>query len=126
MEIFKEFRIESAHHLPNVPEDHKCRRLHGHSFRISVHVEGPVGETTGWVRDFAEITAAVEPLVDELDHRYLNEVPGLENPTSERLAVWIWDRLAATLPDLSRVVVHETCTSGCEYRGSTRPRYPHD
>ncbi len=126
MEIFKEFRIEAAHHLPNVPEDHKCRRLHGHSFRISVHVEGPVGASTGWVRDFAEISAAVEPLVEQLDHRYLNEVPGLENPTSEHLAEWVWDRLLPALPELSRVVVHETCTSGCEYRGSTRPRYSQD
>jgi 6-pyruvoyltetrahydropterin/6-carboxytetrahydropterin synthase len=126
LEIFKEFRIEAAHHLPNVPEDHKCRRLHGHSFRISVHVEGPVGASTGWVRDFAEISAAVEPLVEQLDHRYLNEVPGLENPTSEHLAEWVWDRLLPALPELSRVVVHETCTSGCEYRGSTRPRYSQD
>ena len=126
MEIFKEFRIEAAHHLPNVPEDHKCRRLHGHSFRISVHVEGPVGASTGWVRDFAEISAAVEPLVEQLDHRYLNEVPGLENPTSEHLAEWVWDRLLPALPELSRVVVHETCTRGCEYRGSTRPRYSQD
>ncbi|MBU6216642.1 MAG: 6-carboxytetrahydropterin synthase QueD [Acidobacteria bacterium] len=125
MEIFKEFRVEAAHLLPNVPEGHKCRRLHGHSFRIAVHVAGEVGESTGWVCDFAELTAAFQPLFDQLDHRYLNEVPGLDNPTSERLAEWVWDRLVDQLPGLSRVVVHETCTSGCEHRGSTRPQHPH-
>jgi 6-pyruvoyltetrahydropterin/6-carboxytetrahydropterin synthase len=117
VEIFKEFRIEAAHHLPNVPQDHKCRRLHGHSFLIAVHVAGDVDPTTGWVVDFAELSAAFAPLHDELDHRYLNDVPGLENPTSEHLARWVWDRLSGALPGLSRIVVHETCTSGCEYRG---------
>lgn len=117
MEIFKEFRIEAAHRLPNVPEDHKCRRLHGHSFRIVVHVEGAVGDDTGWVMDFAEVSSAFAPLFDQLDHHYLNDVPGLENPTSEQLARWIWDRLAPELDGLSRVVVHETCTSGCSYTG---------
>ena len=117
MEIFKEFRIEAAHHLPNVPNDHKCRRLHGHSFLISVHVAGEVDPTTGWIVDFAELGAAFAPLHDALDHRYLNEVPGLENPTSEHLARWVWDRLVGELPGLCRIVVHETCTSGCEYRG---------
>lgn len=117
MEIFKEFRIEAAHRLPHVPEGHKCRRLHGHSFRIRVHVHGPVDPHAGWVMDFAEVSAAFAPVFDQLDHRYLNEVPGLENPTSEVLARWVWDRLAGALPGLSRVVVHETCTSGCEYRG---------
>lgn len=117
MEIFKEFRIEAAHHLPNVPDDHKCRRLHGHSFLIAVHVAGDVDPTTGWVVDFAELSAAFAPLHDALDHRYLNEVPGLENPTSEHLARWVWARLVGELPGLSRIVVHETCTSGCEYSG---------
>ncbi len=116
-EIFKEFRIEAAHLLPNVPEGHKCRRLHGHSFLIGVHVAGEVGPESGWVCDFADLSAAFAPLFDQLDHRFLNEVPGLENPTSEHLARWVWDRLAPELPGLSRVVVHETCTSGCEYRG---------
>jgi 6-pyruvoyltetrahydropterin/6-carboxytetrahydropterin synthase len=117
VEIFKEFRIEAAHHLPNVPDDHKCRRLHGHSFLIGVHVAGEVDPTTGWIVDFAELSAAFAPLHDALDHRYLNEVPGLENPTSEHLARWVWGRLVGELPGLSRIVVHETCTSGCEYRG---------
>jgi 6-pyruvoyltetrahydropterin/6-carboxytetrahydropterin synthase len=117
-EIFKEFTIEAAHRLPNVPEHHKCRRLHGHSFRIVVHVDGEVDERTGWIMDFADLSAAFAPLHEVLDHRFLNDVPGLENPTSEVLARWVWDRLVDELPGLSRVVVRETCTSGCEYRGA--------
>ncbi len=117
-EIFKEFRLEAAHLLPNVPEGHKCRRLHGHSFLVGVYVTGPVGGRSGWVMDFADLSAAWSPVHDQLDHRYLNEVPGLENPTSEVLARWVWDRLVVDLPGLSRVVVRETCTSGCEYRGA--------
>jgi 6-pyruvoyltetrahydropterin/6-carboxytetrahydropterin synthase len=120
MDIFKEFRIEAAHRLPNVPEGHKCRRLHGHSFRITVHVRGPVGEQTGWVRDFADITQAFAPLHQVLDHHFLNEVPGLENPTSENLARWVWERIAPSLPDLHRVEISETCTSGCSYEGPAR------
>lgn len=117
MEIFKTFTIEAAHLLPHVPEQHKCRRLHGHSFRIDVHVSGPVGDRTGWILDFAEITRAFQPLYEQLDHRFLNDIPGLENPTSEQLARWIWERLKPGLPLLSQVVIHETCTSGCRYRG---------
>lgn len=121
MEIFKEFGFEAAHRLPNVAPDHKCARLHGHSFRVVVHVAGPVGDDSGWVLDFADITTAVGPVRDALDHRYLNEIDGLENPTSERIAEWIWARLEPVLPGLSRLVVRETCTSGCEYRGPESP-----
>ena len=117
MDLFKTFTLEAAHRLPNVPEGHKCARLHGHSFRVEIHVDGPVDPHTGWVMDFAEIKAAFRPLYERLDHHYLNEIEGLENPTSERLAEWIWQRLKPGLPLLSEVVVHETCTSGCRYRG---------
>src|SRR4051812_34195809 len=117
MEVFKEFAIEAAHQLPNVPAGHKCARLHGHSFRIEIHVRGTVGSDTGWVQDFADISGAFRPLHDQLDHHFLNEVNGLWNPTSENLAAWIWDRLQQSLPLLSRVVVRETCTSGCVYEG---------
>jgi 6-pyruvoyltetrahydropterin/6-carboxytetrahydropterin synthase len=117
MDIFKIFAIEAAHRLPNVPEGHKCARLHGHSFRIEIHVAGDLGEHTGWVMDFADVKSAFRPIFDELDHRYLNDVEGLENPTSEHLAIWIWNRLKPGLPQLSEIVVHETCTSGCRYRG---------
>lgn len=117
MEIFKEFSIEAAHWLPNVPENHKCRRMHGHSFRVAIHVAGPVDERLGWVMDFADLKAAFKPVYDQIDHRCLNEVEGLENPTSENLARWIWSRLLPSLPSLTRVVVRETCTSGCSYAG---------
>lgn len=115
--IFKEFTFEAAHRLPYVPADHKCHRLHGHSFRVEIHVSGEVDPSTGWILDFAEIKAAFEPLYNQLDHNYLNEIPGLDNPTSENLAAWIWKRLDLTLPGLSQVVVRETCTSGCIYGG---------
>ena len=117
MEIFKAFTLESAHRLPNVPEGHKCARVHGHSFRVEIHVRGPLDPQLGWVMDFADVKAAFEPLFLQLDHRYLNDVSGLENPTSEHLARWIWQRLQPALPQLCAVVVHETCTSGARYTG---------
>lgn len=119
MEIYKAFTIEAAHRLPNVPPGHKCARLHGHSFGIEIHVRGPVDAQTGWVQDFGELKEAFQPLFDLLDHNYLNDIPGLENPTSENLARWIWQRLAPELPLLYRIVVRETCTSGCVYLGKT-------
>ncbi|WP_158880919.1 6-carboxytetrahydropterin synthase QueD [Rhodanobacter sp. L36] len=117
MDIFKSFTIEAAHRLPNVPAGHKCSRLHGHSFRVEIHLCGEIGSDTGWVMDFSDVKAAFQPLYDQLDHHYLNDIEGLDNPTSERLSVWIWERLKPSLPLLSKVVVHETCTSGCSYSG---------
>lgn len=117
MDVFREFTFEAAHRLPNVPPEHKCARLHGHSFRVEVHVEGDVGADSGWVVDFADIERAFRPLFDQLDHRYLNEIDGLDNPTSEHVAIWLWERLLSTLPGLSKVVVRETCTAGVEYSG---------
>jgi len=118
MDVFRVFQIEAAHHLPNVPEGHKCARIHGHSFRIEVHVSGEVGEHTGWVMDFADLRVAFQPLFDQLDHRYLNEIEGLENPTSENLARWIWQRLGKRIPMLRKIVVQETCNAGCIYEGN--------
>ena len=115
--IRKEFTFEAAHRLPNVPEGHKCRRLHGHSYRVAVEVTGPVDPETGMVMDFAELTQAWQPLHAVLDHYFLNEVAGLENPTSEVLARWVWDRLVTVLDGLSAVTISETCTSSCTYRG---------
>ena len=117
MELRKTFQIEAAHRLPNVPTGHKCARLHGHSWRIEVSIEGPVGNDTGWVMDYADLKAAFQPIHDRIDHNYLNEIPGLENPTSERLAVWLWNELKPRLPLLSELVIAETCTSRCVYRG---------
>jgi len=117
MEVFKEFTFEAAHRLPNVPEGHKCGRLHGHSFRIEIHIKGQVTEPTGWIMDFADLKKVFKPIYDRLDHYYLNEIEGLENPTSENLAKWIWQQLKPILPELSKVLVRETCTSGCVYTG---------
>ena len=117
MDVFKVFQVEAAHYLPNVPADHKCRRMHGHSFRIEVHVSGSVGKDSGWVMDFADLKRAFQPLFDQLDHHCLNDIEGLENPTSENLARWVWQRLQPALPGLSKVVVQETCNAGCVYRG---------
>jgi 6-pyruvoyltetrahydropterin/6-carboxytetrahydropterin synthase len=118
MELFRTFTFEAAHLLPKVPEGHKCGRLHGHSYRVDVHVGGDVDPATGMVLDFAEIEAACGPIRELLDHHYLNDIDGLGNPTSENLARWVWDGLAAALA-LTKVVVRETCTSGVEYRGPT-------
>ncbi len=115
--LVKEFTFEAAHRLPHAPEGHKCRRLHGHSFRVEVACEGPIDPVTGWLVDFGELKSAFAPLYAQLDHYYLNEVEGLENPTSEHLARWIWQRLRPSLPSLAQVTVYETCTARCEYRG---------
>jgi len=117
LEIFKVFHIEAAHRLPNLPETHKCSRLHGHSFRVEIHISGEVSKEKGWIMDFGDLKSAFKPLYEQLDHHYLNEVEGLENPTSENLARWIWERLKPTLPVLSKIVIQETCTSGCVYTG---------
>lgn len=122
VEIWKEFGFESAHLLPRVPEGHKCGRLHGHSFRVRVALRGVPGVETGWVMDFADLKKVWKPLHEILDHRYLNDIPGLENPTSEILAGWIWDKLAPALPELSAISVRETCTAGCLYRGPAPKR----
>src|SRR4051812_40796166 len=111
MEIWKDFTFESAHRLPHVPPGHKCGRLHGHSFHVSVHLNGPIGKDTGWVLDFADISAIMKPIINQLDHYYLNEIDGLENPTSEVLAKWIWRRIRPKLPLLAKVIVKETCIS---------------
>jgi 6-pyruvoyltetrahydropterin/6-carboxytetrahydropterin synthase len=117
VELTKEFRFEAAHSLPNVPTGHKCGRLHGHSFRVEVTIRGPVNPATGWLMDFGELKEKFRPLEEQLDHRLLNEVPGLENSTSENIARWIWQRLKPEVPVLWQITVHETCSSKCVYRG---------
>lgn len=117
MEICKQFRFEAAHRLPRVPEGHKCARLHGHSYRFDVVLRGPIDPELGWVTDFGQVTQVVEPVLRRLDHYYLNEIEGLQNPTSENLAVWLWERLKPHLRHLARIVVSETCTSSATYDG---------
>jgi 6-pyruvoyltetrahydropterin/6-carboxytetrahydropterin synthase len=117
MELSRTFQIEAAHRLPHAPDGHRCRRLHGHSFKITVTVAGEIAQPEGWVFDFAEIDAAFEPYRERLDHHYLNEVEGLENPTSENLAIWLWRALIDALPGLAAVEVGETCRGHVTYRG---------
>lgn len=118
VELSKSYTFEAAHRLPMVPADHKCARMHGHSFRVEVAVAGEVDERAGWLIDFGDITAVVEPLLrSELDHRTLNEVSGLENPTSELLCLWLWKRLRPRIAGLATITVHETCAARCTYRG---------
>lgn len=115
--VICDVRFEAAHKLPNVPPTHKCSRLHGHSYQVELHVTGPIDPHFGWVMDFAQIRAAFQPLHAQLDHYYLNDIEGLQNPTSELLAQWIWQRLKPALPLLSAIAVQETCTSRCVFRG---------
>jgi 6-pyruvoyltetrahydropterin/6-carboxytetrahydropterin synthase len=117
--LVKDFSFEAAHRLPRVPAGHKCGRLHGHSFKIRVEIEGEIDAETGWLIDYAEIAEAFRPLHETLDHHYLNEIEGLENPTSEVLAAWIYERLIPRLPQLSRVTVQETCSARCVFEGPT-------
>ena len=117
VELVKDFRFEAAHYLPNVPEGHKCRRMHGHSFRGEVAVRGHIDPRTGWLIDFADLKRAVDPIVARLDHYLLNEIEGLDNPTSENLTAWIWQQLVPHVPILHRITIEETCTSRCHYFG---------
>jgi len=117
IELRKSFQFEAAHLLPLLPKTHKCRRLHGHSFKVEIVVAGECDPKLGWLMDYADITAAFKPAWEKLDHRYLNEIPGLKNPTSEEIAVWIWNKLKRKLPLLVEVVVAETCTARAVYRG---------
>lgn len=117
MDLFKEFTFEAAHYLPKVPTGHKCGRLHGHSYKVRVCVSGNREIKSGWIMDFSEIKEAFNPIYDILDHNLLNSIEGLENPTCENLAVWIWDRLKPRLPSVTSVMIYETCTSGCLYEG---------
>jgi 6-pyruvoyltetrahydropterin/6-carboxytetrahydropterin synthase len=121
MDLFAEFRFEAAHRLPYVPPEHMCAKLHGHSYQVRLTVTGPVDPKAGWVADFAAIARSFEPVRSELDHGFLNEIDGLDNPTCERLASWLWDRLKATIPLLSAVEVREMPGLGCIYRGPGLP-----
>lgn len=116
-EIYKEFKFDAAHRLTNLPEGHSCGNLHGHTFTVIVHVEGSIEAETGWVMDYGTIKQICEPVINQLDHNYLNNIDGLSNPTSENIAHWLWERIKPQLPELSMLEIKETPTSGCRYRG---------
>ncbi len=117
MEIFKSFSFDSAHRMPGFPEDHKYGQLHGHSYEVEVHIHGPVEDDSGWVMDIGALTTTVQPLVDTLDHVYLNDVTGLEKPTCENIARWFWNQLQPLMPNLSKIIIRRANAGGCMYRG---------
>jgi 6-pyruvoyltetrahydropterin/6-carboxytetrahydropterin synthase len=115
--LVRDFRFEAAHALPNVPDGHKCKRVHGHSYRVSIIIEGDIVPGLGWVMDFSDVDLVVDPVIAEIDHQLLNDIDGLDNPTSELLAVWLWQRIGKTLPLMVELSVSETPDSRCIYRG---------
>lgn len=117
MVIYKKFAFDSAHFLPNVPEGHKCKNMHGHTYHLTVYLEGDLDEELQWVMDFKELKDVVKPVIDRIDHQLLNDIPGLENPTAERILVWIWEQIQPKLPLLSKLELNETPTSGAVYEG---------
>lgn len=117
IELQKQFSFDASHCLPNLEDGHKCKRLHGHTFKVIITIRGIVDPQKGWVMDFSEITKLVQPLIDQLDHHYLNEIEDLENPTSENIAIWVWDHLKPDLPLLHAIQIKESETSTCTYKG---------
>jgi len=117
MIIYKSFTFDSAHFLPNVPEGHKCKNMHGHTYQLTVFIDGKIVEPEGWVIDFADLKKHINPIINQLDHHCLNDLPGLENPTSENLSVWLWSKIKPLIPGLKRIELNETATSGVIYKG---------
>lgn len=116
-ELKQHFQIESARFLPKLPKTHPCSQVHGHSFKIVLTLLGDLNPEIGWVMDYHEITKIMTPLLAQLDHKLLNEVPGLENPTSELLAKWLFEKVGAQIPLLKQVSIMETPSTECSYPG---------
>lgn len=117
MEIYKEFSFDSAHFLPNVPEGHKCKNMHGHTYKLRVYIKGQPDPELGWIMDFKELKDKVAVVIDQLDHKLINDIPGLVNPTAENITIWIWKQIAPVLPQLSKIQLYETPTTGVIYEG---------
>ncbi|MCZ2458840.1 MAG: 6-carboxytetrahydropterin synthase QueD [Chitinophagales bacterium] len=117
MEIYKDFSFDSAHFLPNVPKEHKCRQMHGHTYTLRVYIKGEPDHEVGWIMDFKEIKNVIAPIIDQLDHKLLNDIEGLENPTAENISIWLWKRIKFTMPSLNRIELKETATTGVIYNG---------
>ena len=117
MQIFKQFTFDSAHFLPNVPEGHKCKEIHGHTYHLTVYLDGDLDEKLGWVIDFTDVKNVIDPIIKSIDHQFLNNISGLENPTSEVMAIWLWNKIKPELPQLSKIELNETPTSGVIYEG---------
>ena len=117
MQIFKDFTFDAAHFLPNVPEGHKCKEMHGHTYLLTVYIEGEPDEELGWLMDFSDLKSKINPIINAVDHKLLNQIEGLENPTCERIAIWLWEKIKAQIPQLTKVKLKETPTSGVVYCG---------
>lgn len=117
MQIFKQFTFDSAHFLPNVPDGHKCKETHGHTYRLTVYIDGELDNKLGWVMDFSDMKKVIDPVIQSIDHKMLNNIPGLENPTCEIIAVWLWNKIKPGIPQLTKIELHETPTSGVIYQG---------
>ena len=117
MIVYKKFNIESARSIPNLPKTHPCHHIHGHSFKIIISVKGPVNKQNGFVVDFQDIDDAFSSFKKELDHSYLNDIEGLQNPTSENICIWIWDKIQSSLPNIYKIEIKETDSTGCIYKG---------
>jgi 6-pyruvoyltetrahydropterin/6-carboxytetrahydropterin synthase len=118
VELMKEYRFEAAHRLPRVPNGHKCANVHGHSYKVELHVRGPIDPQTGWLIDFGVMDDRWAILFNRLDHQYLNDVPDLANPTCENVAVFVWAHMKSSIAGLSAVTVWETYDSRCTYQGT--------
>lgn len=117
MEIFKKYYFDSAHFLPNVPENHKCRNMHGHTYKLIVFISGNIENNNGWVMDFAVLKNTINSIIEIIDHKVLNDISGLENPTCENIARWLWVKIKVVIPELTRIELHETPTTGVIYNG---------
>jgi 6-pyruvoyltetrahydropterin/6-carboxytetrahydropterin synthase len=117
MIIYKKITFDSAHFLPHVPIRNKCKNVHGHTYTLTIFIEGAPPAHEGWVIDYGDLKKIITLVIDQVDHHLLNDLPGLENPTSEILAIWLWNKIRLLLPALKRIELSETATSGVIYEG---------
>ena len=115
--LYKQFTFDAAHYLPKVPDGHKCKQMHGHTYHLTIFIEGEVLKERGWVLDFGDIKELLKPVLGIIDHALLNNIPGLENPTAELFSIWLWDKIKPLLPELKKIELKETPTSGVIYEG---------
>jgi 6-pyruvoyltetrahydropterin/6-carboxytetrahydropterin synthase len=115
--IYKQLTFDAAHFLPHVPETHKCKNIHGHTYHLTFYVDGELDKNLGWIIDYSDLKEIIQPVIDKVDHHFLNEIPGLENPTCEIISIWLWNQIKPILPQLKRIELKETPTSGAIYEG---------
>lgn len=117
MIIYKQFTFDAAHYLPHVTDHHKCKKTHGHTYHLTLFFDGNISPDMGWIIDYSEIKNVVTPILKLVDHQFLNEVEGLENPTCELICIWLWKKIKPLITELKRIELKETPTSGAIYEG---------